>query len=49
MVKTDSPAAIGSLACEGCSAWLTAGSIERFEIANAARAANEGRRGVLCS
>ncbi len=38
MAKTDTPAAIGILAYEGCSAWIAAGLIEQFAIANVAAA-----------
>ncbi|WP_116807919.1 GlxA family transcriptional regulator [Steroidobacter cummioxidans] len=44
MAKTDTPAAIGILAYEGCSAWLTAGLIEQFAIANVAAAHARGSR-----
>lgn len=44
MAKTDTPATIGILAYEGCSAWITAGLVEQFAIANVAAAhARSGR------
>jgi len=38
MAKTDTQSTIGIVAYEGCSAWITAGLIEQFAIANVAAA-----------
>jgi transcriptional regulator GlxA family with amidase domain len=43
MAKTDTPATIAILAYEGCSAWITAGLVEQFAIANVAAAHTPGR------
>lgn len=44
MAKTDTYATIGIVAYEGCSAWITAGLIEQFAIANVAAAHTPGGR-----
>ncbi|HEY5754632.1 MAG TPA: helix-turn-helix domain-containing protein [Steroidobacter sp.] len=44
MAKTDTRATIGVLAYEGCSAWITAGLVEQFAIANVAAAHTRSHR-----